>query len=192
MDELALTRSRAKHPPSKTVNEARKIKERVDNSNRKQRSNMTEWHRQRLAEMDREIAAKNSTKESNVTDMTERLDALDEKFTDDELRLSQERDQRLASEIDQKATSLMNADPTLDYSAATRLALAEDERFTRAGDDADQDTDLAGAVERRMAADPDHYGDDEGDGPVGYTHDMNQHEYENEVQRIAKERGYDL
>jgi hypothetical protein len=46
-----------------------------------------------------------------------------------------------------------------------------------------------------MVADAEHYpteADDEGDGPVGSVLDMNQQEYQSEVQRIAKERGYDL
>jgi len=192
VNELNLTRSKAKHPPAKVMVEAEKVKSKVQKSNTNRRQkNMTEWHRQRLAEMDREIEQQDATKESNVTDMQERMDTLDRKFTEDEQRLSAERDARIAGEIDAKAQQLMGSDPTLDYSTATRLALAGDERFARTGDADDQDTDLAGAVERRIQADPTNYGDDEGE-PVGSTHDMNHHEYENEVQRIAKERGYDL
>lgn len=189
MDEQKLTRSKAKHPPEKVAVERDRI---IRKSNKKRRKNMTEWHRQRLAEMDREIEQQNTTKEgNNVTNMTERLDRLEGKMDADELRLSQERDARIAAEVDAKATSLMNSDPSLDYAAATRSVLAEDERFARA-EDADQDTDLASAVERRIAADPTNYGDDEGDEPVGSTHDMTPQEYQSEVQRIAKERGYDL
>ncbi len=151
---------------------------------------MTEWHRQRIAAMDAEIAAKNATKEDGM-ELADRMDALSQKWDADDQRLSAERDARIAAEVDSKAQQLMGSDPTLDYSTATRMALAGDERFARTGDADDQDTDLAGAVERRIQADPTNYGDDEGE-PVGSTHDMNHHEYENEVQRIAKERGYDL
>jgi hypothetical protein len=124
-------------------------------------------------------------------ELADRMDALSQKWDADDQRLSAERDARIAAEVDSKAQQLMGSDPTLDYSTATRMALAGDERFARTGDADDQDTDLAGAVERRIQADPTNYGDDEGE-PVGSTHDMNQREYENEVQRIAKERGYDL
>lgn len=190
-DELALTRYKDKNPAAKVMVEAQKVKTKVTNSdtNRRQK-NMTEWHRQRLAEMDREIEQQNATKEDGM-ELADRMDALSQKWDADDQRLSAERDARIANEIDQKATSLMNADPSLDYSTATRLALAEDERFAGTDDADDQDTDLAGAVERRMAADPAHYGDDEGE-PVGSVENMEQHEYQSEVQRIAKERGYDL
>jgi len=131
MNALALSRYRDKNPSAKTVNEARKIKSKVDNSNRKQRSNMTE-----------------------------RLDALERKFDADEQRLSAERDARIAGEIDQKATSLMSADPELDYSTATKMALADDERFTRTHIPTPHDEDIAAAVERRMKADPRGYAND--------------------------------
>ncbi len=191
MNELNLTRSKAKHPPAKVMVEAEKVKSKVQKSNTNRRQkNMTEWHRQRIAAMDAEIAAKNATKEDGM-ELADRMDALSQKWDADDQRLSAERDARIAAEVDSKAQQLMGSDPTLDYSTATRMALAGDERFARTGDADDQDTDLAGAVERRIQADPTNYGDDEGE-PVGSTHDMNQREYENEVQRIAKERGYDL
>ncbi len=191
MNELNLTRSKAKHPPAKVMVEAEKVKSKVQKSNTNRRQkNMTEWHRQRIAAMDAEIAAKNATKEDGM-ELADRMDALSQKWDADDQRLSAERDARIAAEVDSKAQQLMGSDPTLDYSTATRMALAGDERFARTGDADDQDTDLAGAVERRIQADPTNYGDDEGE-PVGSTHDMNQREYENEVQRIAKERGHDL
>ncbi len=107
MDALALSRSKAKHPPAKVVAEARKIKTKVEKSNKNRRiEHMTDPRHLRLAEMDREIAAEiaaeNATKESNVTDMKQRMDTLEEKFDADEQRLSAERDARIAGEIDQR------------------------------------------------------------------------------------------
>jgi len=161
MNALALSRSKAKHPPAKVVAEARKIKTKVEKSNKNRRiEHMTDPRHLRLAEMDREIAAENATKESNVTDMKQRMDALEEKFDADEQRLSAEREARIAGEIDQKATSLMSADPELDYSAATKMALANDERFTRTDAPTDDSEDLAAAVERRMKTDPKGYAND--------------------------------
>ncbi len=161
MNELNLTRSKAKHPPAKVMVEAEKVKSKVQKSNTNRRQkNMTEWHRQRLAEMDREIEQQNATKESNVTDMKQRMDTLEEKFDADEQRLSAEREARIAGEIDQKATSLMSANPELDYSAATKMALANDERFTRTDAPTDDSEDLAAAVERRMKNDTEGYTND--------------------------------
>jgi DNA repair exonuclease SbcCD ATPase subunit len=161
MNALALSRSKAKHPPAKVVAEARKIKTKVEKSNKNRRiEHMTDPRHLRLAEMDREIAAENATKESNVTDMKQRMDTLEEKFDADEQRLSAEREARIAGEIDQKATSLMSANPELDYSAATKMALANDERFTRTDAPTDDSEDLAAAVERRMKNDTEGYTND--------------------------------
>ena len=93
MTELALTRSKAKHPPDKVAVERQRITSKVKKSNKNRRiENMTDWRQQRLAEMDREIAAKNTTKETDVTSIKERMDNLEAKFRQDELRLSEERD----------------------------------------------------------------------------------------------------
>ena len=169
MNELALTRSKAKHPPAKTVDEQRRIKDKVEKSNANRRQ-------------------KNMT-----NDLKERMDRFERKLSQDELRLSAERDARIAAEVDAKATSLMNADPTLDYSAATRLALAEDERFQATNDTDDHGDDLAAAVERRMKADPEHYSDaDEGDAPVGSVQNLSDAEYESQVKEAMRNRGYEV
>jgi hypothetical protein len=191
VNELNLTRSKAKHPPAKVMVEAEKVKSKVQKSNTNRRQkNMTEWHRQRIAAMDAEIAAKNATKEDGM-ELADRMDALSQKWDADDQRLSAERDARIAGEIDAKAQQLMGSDPTLDYSTATRLALAGDERFARTGDADDQDTDLAGAVERRMKADPTNYGDDEGE-PVGSVENMSAAEYQSQVKEAMRNRGYDV
>lgn len=189
-DDLALTRSRAKHPSAKTVAEAQKVKSKVTNSDKKRRQNMTEWHRQRLAEMDREIAAENATKENTTKEdtmnMTERLDRFERKLDADEQRLSAERDQRIADEIDAKAQSLMGSDPTLDYSQAFRLATAQDGRFAAPSDDEDHG-DLANAVERKMAADPENYraDEDDEDEPVGSVLAMSDADYQEQAREAV-------
>jgi hypothetical protein len=73
------------------------------------------------------------------------------------------------------------------------MVVAESDHFTTPEEPAQSGESLADAVERRMEATPEHYGDEaENEEPVGSVHAMPDAEYQSEVQRIAKERGYDL
>ena len=103
-----------------------------------------------------------------------------------------ERDQRIADELDQKATSLMNSDPNLDYGSAMKMAAASGEAVERdepagTGESAEE------IVSRRTRQDPENYVTDENDaGTVGSTHDMSNDDYGRQLREAAKARGYDL
>jgi hypothetical protein len=82
VDRLELSRSKSKHPPAKVAVEAQRIKSKVEKSdtNRRQKMKVDDPRNLRLAEMDREIEAKNR-EEQNMTNASE--------IKADEVRLSQ-------------------------------------------------------------------------------------------------------
>jgi hypothetical protein len=81
VDKLELSRSKSKHPPSKTVAEQRKIKAEVDNSeSKKNRRNMTDPRTLRLAELRAEEATE-KRREKSMTNINE--------IRNDEVRLAQ-------------------------------------------------------------------------------------------------------
>jgi len=129
VEEIALTRSKSKHPPSKTVAEQRKIKAEVDNSeSKKNRRNMANPRNLRLAELDREIEAKNR-EEQNMTNANE--------IKADEVRLSR------AESINDRADEFMRTNGT-DYPTAVR-------EVVRLSDNGHSEPSVA-EVERHMKA----------------------------------------
>lgn len=206
MNELALTRSRAKHPPHKTVTEANRIKDRVTNSNRKEQNMAIRTKLEDLPPLARKYVEENEggmmltaaedrpATPTEMRDLESRIDGAEREREADRRERQAERDARIASEVDAKATSLMNSDPSLDYSAAVRRVVADGEHFLAPEEPAQSGESLADAVERRMKADPANYPDSSGDDDsdqVGSVHRMDQGDYETQMKQIMKERGYD-
>ncbi len=148
MDEMALTRSRPKHPPAKVAVEAQRIKSKVEKSdtNRRQKMKVDDPRNLRLAEMDREIEAKNRkeashVKASNPQDLRQRIENLASKDLPD-------RAEKLA------------ARENIDYGAAVRQSIAEDEAFHHlpgSGVVPDGGTEMERAVAARMDEDKENY-----------------------------------
>ncbi len=180
MEEIALTRSRAKHPPSKVAVEARKIKAEVDNSESKRnRRNMTDPRNLRISEMDAEIEAKNR-REQEMTHASE--------IRNDEVRLSQ------AESLNARADAYMRTHD-VDYPTAVREvvrlsengtgepSVAEVEKYMR-----DSDVDDFGVALRAVVQDGQDHGQAFGSTGTAAT----SVEDENiELQKIIEERGYD-
>ena len=194
MTEMALSRSKAKHPAGKVATERDKITTKVANSNRKKEKKMNPNDPRvlRLAEMDREIEAQNRpVTPAEMRDLESRIDGAERERQADRRQLITDRDNRIAGEIDAKATSLMNSE-RIDYSAAVRRVVADGEHFAAPEEPAQSSESLADAVERRMAADPEHYAtDDEGD-TVGSIHGMNEGNYQAQMREAMERRGYDV
>ena len=193
MNEMALTRSKAEHPPAKMAEERERITTKVTKSESKRRKNMNpnDPRTLRLAELRREEEAEDRpVTPEEMRSLEVRLEGMEREGEADRRQLLTERDQRIAGEIDAKATSLMNSEG-IDYSAAVRRVVADDENFAAPEEPAQRDESLADAVERRMAADPEHYPDDEGD-TVGSVHDMSDADYQAQVREAMQRRGYDV
>jgi len=195
-EELALTRSKSKHPPAKMAEERDRITTKVTKSESKRRKNMNpnDPRTLRLAELRREEEAEDRpVTPTEMRDLEARIDGAERERQADRRERQAERDARIASEVDAKATSLMNSE-RIDYSAAVRRVVADGEHFAAPEEPAQSSESLAEAVERRMRQDPEHYpnesGDDEGD-QVGSVHRMDQGDYETQMKQIMKERGYD-
>ena len=193
---MTLSRSKAKHPPSKVATERDRITTKVtkSNANRRQNMNPKDPRMLRLAELRREEEAQNRpVTPEMMRDLESRIDGAERERQADRRQVLTDRDARIAGEIDAKATSLMNSEK-IDYSAAVRRVVADDERFAVPEEPALVGESLADAVERRMKADPANYpnesGDDEGDQVVS-VHRMDQGDYETQMKQIMKERGYD-
>lgn len=128
-DVLALTRSRAKHPPHKTVTEARRIKGKVQKSESKKRRKGMDTSKMSLADMRAEIA---------------------------EMRRKRvaEKHARIAGEIDEKATRLIERrmEATPEHYGGTDDA-GEDEAepvgSVHAMSDADYESQLKEAAKAR-------------------------------------------
>ena len=196
MTEMTLSRSKAKHPPSKVATERDRITTKVtkSNANRRQNMNPKDPRMLRLAELRQEEEAQNRpVTPAEMRDLEARIDGAEREREADRRMLMTERDQRIASEVDAKATRLMGADPSLDYSAATRIVIAEDENFTAPEEPAQRDESLAEAVERRMKADPANYPDELGKGDqVGSVHGMAADDYQAQLREAMERRGYDV
>ena len=147
----------------------------------------------RLAELRREEEAQNRpVTPAEMRDLEARIDGAERERMADRRERQAERDARIASEVDAKATSLMNSE-RIDYSAAVRRVVADGEHFAAPEEPAQSSESLADAVERRMRQDPEHYPDESGgDGDQGGSvHRMEQGDYETQMKKIMKERGYD-
>lgn len=205
MTETRLTRSRPKNPPAKTVAEAEKVKRaRSRNRTRRRPKNMTTRTRlEDLPPLARKYVEENELK---LTDATDRpvtpaeMGDLEGQVGDLRREREAERDLRLAGELDAKATTLMNADPNLDYGSAMRAAVANDGRFAR-NDEPDPrigqvygtDDEMREAVERRMKADPANYATDEDEAEeAGSVHAMGDADYQRQMKEAMERRGYDL
>jgi len=131
----------------------------------------------RLAEMDRD------------------LDALKRDSADRRRERAEERNARVASEVDERANRIMQAEG-MDYGTAIRRAVAESDHFAPPDEPAQSSEAMADAVARRMKATPEYYPDpdetDEGDEPVGSTHQMSDADYQRQLKEAAKARGYDI
>jgi len=197
LNETRLTRSRPKHPPSKVATERERITTKVTKSESKRRQNMDpkDPRMLRLAELRREEEAQNRpVTPAEMRSLEARIDGAERERQADRRQLMTDRDNRIAGEVDAKATSLMGADPSLDYSAATRMVIAEDENFTAPEEPAQRDESLAEAVERRMKADPANYPDESGDegDTVGSIHGMAADDYQAQLREAMERRGYDV
>jgi len=196
LNETRLTRSRPKHPAGKVATERDRITTKVTKSESKRRKNMNpnDPRTLRLAELRREEEAEDRpVTPDEMRSLEARIDGAEREREADRRMLMTERDQRIASEVDAKATRLMGADPSLDYSAATRMVIAEDENFTAPEEPAQRDESLAEAVERRMKADPANYPDELGKGDqVGSVHGMAADDYQAQLREAMERRGYDV
>jgi len=193
MTEMALTRSKAKHPAGKVATERERITTKVTKSESKRRQNMDpkDPRMLRLAELRREEEAQNRpVTPEMMRDLESRIDGAERERQADRRQVLTDRDARIAGEIDAKATSLMNSE-RIDYSAAVRRVVADGEHFAAPEEPALVGESLADAVERRMKADPEHYPDDEGD-TVGSIHGMNEGNYQAQMREAMERRGYDV
>ena len=203
MTEMALSRSKAKHPPDKTVTEANRIKSRVTNSNRKEQNMAIRTKKlEDLPPLARKYVEENEggmmltaaedrpATPAEMRSLEVRLEGMEREREADKRQLLTERDQRIASEIDAKATSLMNSEK-IDYSAAVRRVVADGEHFLAPEESAPSGESLAEAVERRMKADPANYPDELGKGDqVGSVHSMAADDYQAQMREAMEKRGY--
>ena len=176
MDKLELSRSKAKHPAAKVAQERRQIASKVSNSeSKKNRRNMDDPRNLRLAEMDREIEAKNR-EEQSMTHANE--------IKGDALRLSQ------AESLNARADEYMRTHdvdyPTavkevvrLTQSGQSEPSVAEVEKYMR-----DNDVDDFGVALRSLVQDRGQAFGSTGTG--GISADEN-----SELAEILKARGYD-
>ncbi len=164
MDEMALTRSKSKHPPSKTVAEQRKIKAKVDTSDKKRRQKMTPNTRtpeeieeiratmampapERIARL--QAAMNDLDKQAAVTNTgSEEMRLSGARLLDEEaLRLTQ--DEGDYSQGMRRAMSVVDVDDAADV----------DDRPARRLGDAHHGTDqeMEKAINDRMAQDKENY-----------------------------------
>lgn len=180
MDEMALSRSKSKHPPAKTVAEQRKIKAEVDNSeSKKNRRNMANPRNIRLTELDAEIEERNR-REQQMTNINE--------VRADTMRLAQ------AEALNDRADEFMRANGT-DYPTAVREvvrlsnggqsepSVAEVEKFMR-----DNNVDDFGVALRGVMQDGQDRGQAFGSTGTGGTSVEDEN---TQLQKIIEERGYD-
>ncbi|MEJ7871286.1 MAG: hypothetical protein WKF67_03425 [Rubrobacteraceae bacterium] len=181
MEEIALTRSRAKHPPQKVAVEAQRIKKKVEKSdtNRRQKMKVDDPRNLRLAEMDRDIEAKNR-EEQNMTNASE--------IKADEVRLSQ------AESLNARADEFMRTHD-VDYPTAVREvvrltqsgqsepSVAEVEKYMR-----DNDVDDFGVALRGVVQDGQDRGQAFGSTPTG---GISVEDENTALQKIIEERGCD-
>lgn len=158
------------------------------------REEFLRWADEEIEKSKRKEATKMS---SSPEELNGRMDALEGRQRRDRLALAQERDTRVASEVDARATELMKGDPGLDHGTATRMALAEDGRFGASAEASPRrlgeatpypEDEMREAVESRMAADPENYGG----AAVGAGSEDRRSVREAELKEAMKERGYDV
>jgi len=178
---MALTRSRAKHPPAKVAVEAQRIKSKVEKSdtNRRQKMKVDDPRNLRLAELRAEEAAENR-KEQEMTHANE--------IRNDEVRLSQ------AEAINDRADEFMRANGT-DYPTAVKEvvrlsengqsepSVAEVEKFMR-----DNNVDDFGVALRGVMQDGQDRGQAFGSNGTAATSVEDEN---TALQEILKARGYD-
>ena len=165
MTELALTRSKAKHPPSKTVVEAERVKGKVEKSNTKRRQkNMAIRTRlEDLPPLARKYVEEHeggmlltATEDRSVT--PEEMRDLEGQVGELRREREAEKEARTAADVYEKAERRMRSE-NIAYSSAVRRVVADDGHFPAREEQADGGESLAEAVERRMHEDKENYVD---------------------------------